>query len=212
MTRRARSTATPRIVTEPAGLALWRVSRDPTGTAFSASLTRRNRFSPVYAPDGSVVPAWYGATTDRGAIFESVFHDIRASHATPRVMPNHYLDRVLAPVVTTRELSLVDLTTDGLHAIGITRVALIESTSGRYPWTNEIARQLRAAAPAADGFIWVSRARDTARSVVLYADAGRAPMIAPAAGTPLPLAFGAGLRLLRECATPARITIVIPSS
>ncbi len=208
MVGRARSTATPHLVSEAAGLALWRVSRDPTGTAFSASATRRNRFSPVFAPDGSVVPAWYGATTDRGAIFESVFHDIRPSHEAPRVMPNQYLDRVLAPVVTTRDLSLVDLTTDGLHAIGIRRTVLIESTSQRYAWTNEIALQLRAAAPGADGFIWVSRARDTARSLVLYADAGRAPTIAPAAGTPLVLASGPGLLLLREFATPAGITIV----
>ncbi len=162
----------------------------------------------MYAPDGSVVPAWYGATTDRGAIFESVFHDIRPSHAVPRVMPNQYVDRVLAPVVTTRDLSLVDLTTDGLQAIGIRRTALIESTSQRYAWTNEIARQLRVAEPTVDGFIWVSRARDTARSVVLYADAGRAPMIAPAAGTPLLLASGPGLLLLREVATPAGITVV----
>lgn len=211
MIKRARSTDSPRVVGAPAGLALWRVSRDPSGTALSASTRRRNRFSPVYAPDGSAVPAWYGATTARGAVFESVFHDIRPSQATPRVMPNQYLDRVLAPVVTTRELSLVDLTTDGLRPIGITRVALIESTSKRYGWTNEIARQLRAAAPDADGFIWVSRARDTARSVVLYADAGRAPMIAPGAGTPLQLASRPGLLLLRDFATSARITVVVPS-
>jgi hypothetical protein len=208
--KRARSTDTPHLVNEAAGLALWRVSRDPTGTAFSATATRRRRFSPIYAPDGSVVPAWYGATTERGAIFESVLHDIRPSHATPRVMPNEYLDRVLASVVTTRDLSLVDLTTDGLQAIGVGRTALIESTSRRYSWTNEIAHQLRAAAPDADGFIWVSRARDTARSVVLYADAGRASMIAPAAGTPLLLASGPGLLLLREFATPAGITILLP--
>ncbi len=125
-------------------------------------------------------------------------------------MPNEYLDRVLAPVVTIRKLSLVDLTTDGLHAIGITRTALIESTSARYVWTNEIARQLREAAPRVDGFIWVSRARDTARSIVLYADAGRAPMLAPGSGTPLPLTSGAGLLLLRQFAMPARITVVLP--
>lgn len=211
MIQRARSTDTPHLVSEAAGLALWRVSRDPTGTAFSTSATRRRRFSPMYAPDGSVVPAWYGTTTNRGAIFESVFPDSRPSHAVPRVMPNQYVDRVLAPVVTTRDLSLVDLTTDGLQAIGIRRTALIESTSQRYAWTNEIARHLRVAEPTVDGFIWISRARDTARSVVLYADAGRAPMIGPAAGTPLLLASGPGLLLLREVATPAGITVVVPS-
>lgn len=210
MVGRARSTAGPLLVSVPAGLALWRVSRDPSGTAFSTSTTRRSRFSPIYAPNGSILPAWYGATTDRGAIFESVFHDIRPGHKAPRVMPNEYLDRVLASVVTIRELSLVDLTTDGLHAIGITRTALIESTSARYAWTNEIARRLLAAAPGVDGFMWVSRARDTARSVVLYANAGRGSMLAPGPDTPVSLASGAGLSLLRHFATPARITVVLP--
>jgi hypothetical protein len=205
-----RSPDAPKIVTWPVGTALWRVSLDPAGTAFSVSTRRRHRFSPVTAGDGSVVPSWYGATSAAGAIFESVFHDIRPSHRAPRVMPNQYLDRILAPVLTSRPLALVDLTTDGLHAIGITRSALIESTSRSYAWTVGIAERLRAAAPDVDGFAWVSRARDTSLSVVLYADAGRAPMIAPAPATPLPLGVGAGLRLLRELATAARITLIVP--
>jgi hypothetical protein len=120
------------------------------------------------------------------------------------------VDRILALVLTSRPLALVDLTTDGLHAIGITRSALIDSTSRRYEWTIGIAERLRAAAPGADGFAWVSRARDTSLSVVLYADAGRVPMIAPAPATPLPLGVGAGLRLVRELATAARITLIVP--
>lgn len=181
---------------------------------FSTSARRRGRFSPVLAADGSVVPSWYGATSEAGAIFESVFHDIRPSHRAPRVMPNQYVDRILAPVLTLRPLTLVDLTTDGLHAIGITRGALIESTSPRYAWTTGIAERLLAAARGADGLVWVSRARDTSLSVVLYSDVGRAPMIvpAPAPATPLPLGSGSGLRLVRELATTARITLIVPTS
>jgi hypothetical protein len=186
------------------------VSTDPAGTAFSVSTRRRHRFSPVSAADGSVIPSWYGATSAAGAIFESVFHDIRPSHRAPRVMPNQYLDRILAPVLTSRPLALVDLTTDGLHAIGLTRSALIESTSRSYGLTVGIAERLRAAAPAGDGFAWVSRARDTSLCVVLYADAGRASMIVQAPATPLPLGVGAGLRLVRELATAARITLIVP--
>lgn len=127
-------------------------------------------------------------------------------------MPNEYVDRILAPTVTSRPLTLVDLTTDGLHAIGTTRSALIESTSHRYGWTIGIAERLRAAAPGADGFVWVSRARDTSLSLVLYADAGRPPMIAPALApaAPLPLGAGSGLRLIRELATTAKITLIVP--
>lgn len=184
------------------------MSRDPLGTAFSTS-TRAGRFSPLLAPDGSIIASWYGAETEAGAIFESVFHDIRPSHHAPRVFSNQYIDRVLAPVRTTRPLVLIDLTTDGLHAIGLSRTALIESTSRRYSWTSDIAAELRAAAPTAHGMVWVSRARDTSRSVVLYGDLD---VIEPDRGAfALALGAGAGLHLLRELAIAARITVVLPA-
>jgi hypothetical protein len=156
------------------------------------------------------VPTWYGATSQAGAIFESIFHDIRPSHRDRRVAPNQYIDRILAPVVTARSLTLVDLTTDGLHSIGVSRAALIESGSQRYWWTIEQAVLLRQAAPDADGFAWVSRARDTALSVVLYGDRGDRGMLVPGEDAALPLGLGAGLELLRTLAEAARITIVLP--
>jgi hypothetical protein len=185
---------------------------DPDGLHFSVRTTRRNRFSPAYAGGGTVIGSWYGATTQAGSIFESVFHDIRASDRNPRVEPNEYETRFVSPVTTTRDLELVDLTTSGLHAIGLTRAALIESTSKRYDWTNRIAERLRAAAPAADGFIWVSRAHDTSESVVLFDDPGRAPMIAVhPTEIAVALGFGPGLRLLRDLAVDAKITVIVPS-
>jgi hypothetical protein len=167
----------------------------------------------VYEPDGvTVVPSWYGATTPRGAVFESVFHDIRPSDRAPRVQPNEYVDRYLSPVITVRELRLVDLTSAGLHAIGLTRAALIDSRSRRYPWTSRIARRLRAGAPEADGIVWVSRAMDTDQCVVLYADRGRPRMIeAHPSADASALGAGPGLLYLRELAVEARITLVVPS-
>jgi hypothetical protein len=166
----------------------------------------------MYESDGAtVVPSWYGATDAKGAIFESVFHDIRPSDRAPRVLPNEYVDRYLTPVVTLRDLTLVDLTTAGLHAIGLTRASLIESRSARYPWTNGVAERLRTGAPHADGFIWVSRAFDTVLSVVLYGDKGRAPMLGKhPTEAAQPLGIGPGLLTLREHAVEARITLVVP--
>lgn len=208
-TGQRRSVDAPALIVVPAGWLLWRVSRDDSGLAFS-SAARSNRFSPMRDGTGTIVPAWYGASSEAGAIFESVFHDIRPSHRAPRVMPNQYADRVLAPVVTSRPLTLVDLTTSGLHTIGISRARLIESTSQRYDWTNDVAARLRAAARTADGFVWVSRAQDTSRCVVLYADPRRPSMLAEApTGGPLPLDVGPGLALLRALATAARITVVV---
>ena len=208
-----RPNGTPRTIEWPAGRALWRVSKDATATRFSRRTGRLFRFSPIVSSDGTVVPAWYGATSQAGAIFESIFHDVRPSHRDRRIAPNQYIDRILAPVVTARSLTLVDLTTDGLHSIGISRAALIESTSRRYRWTIEQAVLVRTAAPAADGFVWVSRARDTGLSVVLYGnreDRGDPEMLMPGEGPALPLGIGAGLELLRTLAEAARITIVLP--
>lgn len=202
---------TPRLIEFPAGRVLWRVSKDPAGTAFSTGAARQARFSPIVASDGSVVPVWYGATSAAGAIFGSVFHDVRPAYRPGRVLPNQYVDRILAEVVTVRALRLVDLTTDGLHTIGLSRTRLIESTSRRYAWTIQQAVQLRSAAPEADGFTWVSRARDTSMSLVLYGDPGRSAMIAPGANPPLPLGVGPGLEVLRRLATAASITVVTPN-
>ena len=194
-------------------MTLWRVSKDMTGLSFSVWAGRRKRFSPMYAADGvTVIGSWYGATSQPGAIFESVFHDIRPSHQYPRVQPNEYIDRYLSPITTTRDLILVDLTSSGLHAIGITRSALIESTSRRYEWTNGIAARLRAAAPAADGFVWVSRAHDKAESVALFDDSAPARMIDVHPAEPaIALGLGPGLNLIRELALDAKITLVLPS-
>jgi hypothetical protein len=196
----------------PAGRILWRVARDANGTAFSANARRLQRFSPVRGPSGDVAPAWYGSTSVAGAIFESVFHDIRPHHRDPRFSPNAYLERVLVAVATARPLTLVDLTTDGLHSIGTSRASLIDSTSARYAWTVDIATELREAAPVADGFVWVSRARDTSRSLVLYADRCGADALVPGPGETMPLAIGPGLGLLRRLAEEARITFVRPDN
>jgi hypothetical protein len=205
-----RSPEYPLLTTRPAGTTLWRVSLDPDGLRLSTRTGRLNRFSPAYAPGGAVVGSWYGATTQAGAIFESVFHDIRPSHRNPRVQPNEYVTRFVSPVTTTRDVELVDLTSSGLHAIGLTRARLIESTSKRYAWTNDIAVRLRAAAATADGFVWVSRAHDTSESVVLFDDLSRSAMIAPhPSEIPLALGFGPGLHLLRALAVEAKITVIV---
>lgn len=205
-----RSPDAPRVVEWASGALLWRVSLDPNGVRPSTSL-RSNRFTPHLDPAGQVIPAWYGATTTKGAIFETVFHGARPADRAPEVMPSDYEGRCLAPVRTIRPLHLVDLATTGLHAIGMSRARLIESRPGRYPWTRSIAARLVAAAPQADGLTWVSRADDTSRSVVLYLPEGRPATLKPdPARESLVLGIGAGLSLLWTLATEARITVWPP--
>lgn len=201
----------PRVVDLAAGAPLWRVSRDPTGTRFSRSTRRLNRFSPLLDASGSAIAAWYGGSSDEAAIFESVFHDIRPTDTDRRVFANQYEDRILVEIMTQRALRLVDLTTIGLHAIGRSRAELIDSLPHSHDTTRAEAELLRAAVPDADGFIWVSRANDATRSVELYEEIGMAPIIGPGAAIPMPLGTGPGLDLLRRLATEARIVLVRPT-
>jgi hypothetical protein len=210
MSRTARRTPdAPRLVTWDAGARLWRVSRDPTGLTPSTG-PWSSRFSPLPDPAGAVIPSWYGATTAKGAIFESVFHAVRTTDHAPRVTSAEHAGRILAPVRTSRSLTLVDLTTTGLHAIGMSRSRLIESRPDSYPWTRAVASRLRDAAPQADGLMWVSRADDTSRSVVLYPRPDDPALEVDDTREPLVLSVGTGLDLLRELATDARITLLIP--
>lgn len=209
--RPIRTPDTPNTVEWPAGVELWRVARDHHGLRPSVSPARSNRFSPVLDARGAVIPAWYGSTTTKGAIFETVFHDVRTSDREPRVLPPAYVDRTLAPVRTVRAILLIDLTTTGLHAIGLSRARLIESRPTTYQWTRSIAARLLAAIPDADGMTWVSRADDTSRSAVLYLPADRPSVLEPdPTRAPLALGAGAGLSLVRQLATDARITLLVP--
>lgn len=199
----------PRLVTWEADARLWRVSHDPTGLAPSTG-PWSSRFSPLTDAAGAVIPSWYGATTARGAIFESVFHAVRTTDRAPRVTAAEHTGRILAPVRTSRSLILVDLTSTGLHAIGMSRSRLIGSRPRAYPWTRTVAARLMAAAPEADGLTWVSRADDTSQSVVLYPRPDDPVLEVDDSREPLALGVGAGLELLRELATAARITLLIP--
>jgi hypothetical protein len=139
-----------------------------------------------------------------------VFHDARPSDPAPRVFPNAYLDRYVSQVVTTRDLRLVDLTSVGLQAIGVSRTALIESTPRRYPWTAALAQRLLDNAPDAEGILWTSRAHDRSLSVALVGRPGSPAALQPGGELPLALGVGAGLELLRATAADARITVVLP--
>lgn len=199
----------PRVETLPAGTVLWRVSRDPSGLRFSTS-GRQQRFSPLVDVLGVPLPAWYGSSSRTGALFESVFHDVRSSDPAPRVFPNAYGDRIVAQVITARDLRLIDLTSVGLQAIGVSRSALIESTPAQYPWTTAIAQRLLDHAPDAEGLLWTSRAHDRSLCVALVGRPGALPVLELGRELPLAVGVGAGLELLRTTAAEARITVVLP--
>lgn len=200
----------PKLVTLHAGAALLhRVAIDNLGgTEFSSSSTPK-RFSPVLAPDQTVVPVLYAATTLDGAIAETIFHDTEDDpNHRGAVLRSSFYNKRASVLSTQRDLTLVDLTDAALPALGLTRAALIATMPDAYPSTRLWGQYAHDQFANADGIQWTSR-RDTARStaVMLFGDGVNRRALAT--GRPAPLYDGAGLEAVLVVATAMNVTVVI---
>lgn len=171
--------------------------------------TTPSRFSPFFPAGGTaMVPVLYAADDLGGALWETVFHDVPARGSRKRVARSRLQDRIVSTVETTRELTLVDLTTTGLSRLGVDRTELIESGPRAYGQTALWARALHGCSALPDGLLWVSRAQDTSICVALFGDRVRAEDVqVPHTSDPLPLYDGEGYENVAHIADRAGITI-----
>ena len=168
----------------------------------------RGRFHP-FTPDGHTepLPVLYGAGDFDGAVFETVFHDVPV-RGVKRVPHAKLLHRLVVPLIPGRDLTLVDLTSEGLRRLELTRGELIDSDARSYPNTAAWARALHAHSADIDGLLWVSRQRDASRALVLFGDRVKVDDLAVAPDeVPLTLGIGRGLDLVAAAATRVGITI-----
>jgi hypothetical protein len=168
----------------------------------------RGRFHP-FAPfrGRNPLPVLYGASDVDGALSETVFHDVPI-RGRKHVTLAQLVHRVVVALAPTRDLQLVDLTSDGLRRLELTRVELIESDARSYADTAAWARALHTHPRHVDGLMWVSRQRDTSLALVLFGDRVKKSELAVAPGeVPLPLGSGPGLDAVAEAANRAGITI-----
>jgi hypothetical protein len=178
---------------------------------YSSGPQHPGRFHP-FTPAGRSgdLPVLYGAKDDIGALSETVFHDvpIRGTKHVPRSKLNHQLIIQLAP---TRDLTLIDLTSDGLRWLNLSRVELIESDARSYAETAAWARALHDHSLKADGLMWVSRQHDLSQCLILFGDRVKVSELdIPADATPLPLGIGPGYDMVCHHADRAGITITNP--
>ncbi|CCG02208.1 conserved protein of unknown function [Blastococcus saxobsidens DD2] len=167
----------------------------------------RGRFHP-FTPDGDTepLPVLYGVGDVDGAVFETVFHDV-PTRGVKRVPHAKLLHRVVVALAPKRDLTLVDLTSEGLRRLELTRGELIDSDARSYPDTAAWARALHAHPHGVDGLLWVSRQRDIGRALVLFGDRVQVEELEVAPEVPLTLGAGRGLDLVAEAAGRAGITI-----
>lgn len=197
----------------------------PEGVA--GLLWPRTRFAHFRAaPRGQWVATLYGGQDDVAALSETVFHSVPAvggQERRPRkVLARHYLAHMLSTVAATRDLSLIDLTPEGLDALVLAEADVITSPSSTYPVTTALARQLYLDAVAADGLVWRSRQQPDRLAVALWFAATRRAVVDRGAGLvradlrvvdlPQPLLAEEGMRRLLRVGNALDVTVVPPEA
>ena len=105
-----------------------------------------------------------------------------------------------------RDLQLVELYGYGLKRLHLHPHELTSTGPTEYPSTVAWAKALHAAAPDADGLVWMSHQFNTRRALMLFGD--RVAEADLRAGSPLPLSFGPGFDVVERCANEAGIVIL----
>lgn len=128
------------------------------------------RFSPIRDANGNQIPTIYAATTIKGAMMESIFHDIPFGPGLKSFDINKINDSVISKVRTEVELKLVKLSAPASRKLGIPDAELIHSTANYYPQTRAWGEAIHKAAPESLGLQWVSRQDAGSHAIVLFGD------------------------------------------
>jgi hypothetical protein len=201
----------PRLYTWSSGVVLYRVFDTKRGpTAFHPGTTPpevKTRFAFFSGSRGKTIGVAYAAESEDGALCETVFHDVPLRSSPRQVLASRLAPLALVALRPARDMVLVELLGSGLTRLGVRADHLTATGANTYPKTVAWAKALHAALPDVDGLVWMSCRFNTAKAVVLFADRVSASDLA-AHGTPLPLVFGAGRRLVNDAAEHADIDIV----
>ena len=133
-------------------------------------LRNPTRFAPIHALTENIVPYMYGGSSLECAIFETVFHNVPIDAADKFVDLDGFATRGHGEIAPQRDLQLVDLTTDGLHRLKVSKAELINSAPIDYLCTAKWAQAIHQQFPHVDGMLWMSRQRDRDHALVLFGD------------------------------------------
>jgi RES domain len=182
----------PLIETWPAGQAIHVIhdaafEPDSFNPGVDAAGTLRNatRFAPIRDAKSRVVPYLYGGSSRDCAIFETVFHNVPIDAPDKFVDLDDFANRAHGRVVPTRDLQLVNLTTDGLHRLKVPKAELITSPPIDYLATARWAEAIHHRFPGVDGLVWMSRQRDRDQALMLFGDRAGASLTGARMGTAL---------------------------
>jgi RES domain-containing protein len=192
----------------PAGRPIIRCHNIALGaTEFNTSNDSR-RFRPV-TNKGAIVPTLYGADLVKGALSESVFHDVPIRGKGRRIQRKALVPMMRSTTIPKRDLRLVKLHSDGLKRLGVTHAELIETSARQYPRTAACGQALYNLGDF-DGLVWRSRQFNDSYAVMLWGDRvqRRKDIDVDDANPPLSLYLGAGFDEVQQLADDCLITVV----
>jgi hypothetical protein len=192
----------------PAGRPIIRCHNVALGaTEFNASTDSR-RFRPVQR-HGAIVPTLYGADLVKGALSESVFHDVPVRGNGRRIQRKALVPIMRSTVIPKRDLRLVRLHSDGLKRLGVKHAELIESSARQYPRTAAWGQALYDLGNH-DGLVWQSRQFNASYAIMLWGDRvkRRKDIDVDEANPPLSLFLGPGFDEVQQLADDCLITVV----
>ncbi|MBS0467453.1 MAG: RES family NAD+ phosphorylase [Proteobacteria bacterium] len=140
------------------------------GVDDAGRLRKPTRFAPIQDAKSKVVPYLYGGSTLDCSIFETVFHDVPIDAPDKFVDLDEFAQRGYGELLPSRNLKLVDLTSEGLHRLKVPKEELITNPSRDYPATARWALALHQQFADVDGLLWMSRQRDRDCALVLFGD------------------------------------------
>jgi hypothetical protein len=158
-------------------------------TSFNDGGLGNARFSPLTDPTtGAVIPTMYLAHRVRGAISETLLHDV------PEPSSGYIYDwerdrnsTLCVSTIALPELKLANLTSTGLRAAGLTSAGLFDCAASVYPTTRALAVGTWQADPTVQGVCWMSVRDNQSMAMVLFGDRVDPGLLAAMAG-PTPIA------------------------
>ena len=139
-----------------------------TAKLFNPSPAGNARFSPIRDEAGVIIPTIYAATTPRGALMETIFHDIPYKSGLKRVSTSRMAGKLHSTLTFQVDFRLIDLSRVALRKLGVAPSHLIDTTKAHYPETRRWDEALYAQFPKAQGIRWTSRQDDRSQAVVLF--------------------------------------------
>jgi hypothetical protein len=198
----------PRVHTWPAHQPIVRCHHISMGaTEFNTSNVSR-RFRPV-TRGGDIVSTLYAADLPRGALSETVFHDVPVRGKGRRILRRALVPMVRSTMIPLRPLQLVEMHGAGLRRLHVSHGELIESSSRQYPRTAAWGQALHDFADH-DGLIWRSRQFNDSFALMLWGDRVRRfdDLEVDPTDAPVPLYAGAGFDEVQQLADDCGITVI----